>query len=58
MAKGQQKDKINKSKAQKQNNSSCWRDVEQRVHSLITDGNTTLYNHFVNQFGGFSENWE
>ena len=32
--------------------------VEQVKHSSIADGNVNIYNHFGNQFGGFSENWE
>ena len=33
-------------------------DVEQGEHSSIAGGSANLYNHFGNQFGGFSENWE
>ena len=32
------------------------KDVEQGEHSSIAGGSTNLYNHFENQFGGFSEN--
>jgi len=32
--------------------------VEQEGHSSMAGGSTNLYSHFVNQFGGFSENWE
>jgi hypothetical protein len=34
------------------------KDVQQGEHSSIAGGNVNLYNHFGNQFGGFSENWE
>ena len=34
------------------------KDVEQGEHSSIAGGNANLYNHFGNQYGGFSENWE
>ena len=33
-------------------------DVEKEEHSFIAGGNTNLYNHFENQYCGFSENWE
>jgi hypothetical protein len=33
-------------------------DVEQGEHFSITAGSANLYNHFGNQFGGFSENWK
>ena len=33
-------------------------DVEQGEHSSIAGGSANVYNHFENQFGGFSENWE
>jgi hypothetical protein len=34
------------------------KNVEQEDHSSIAGGNENLYNHFGNQFGGFSKNWE
>ena len=34
------------------------KDVKQRKYSSTAGGNTNLYNHFGNQFSGFSENWE
>jgi hypothetical protein len=34
------------------------KDVEQEEHSSIAVWNANVYNHFENQFGGFSENWE
>lgn len=33
-------------------------DVEQGGRSSIAGGNANLNNHFGNQFGSFSENWE
>jgi hypothetical protein len=30
-------------------------DLEQREHSSISGGSENIYNHFENQFGGFSE---
>ena len=33
-------------------------DVEQGEHFFIAGRSTNLYNHFGNQFGSFSENWE
>ena len=33
-------------------------DVDQEKHSSLTGGRANLYNHFGNQFGHFSENWE
>ena len=33
-------------------------DVKQGEHSSIAGGSANLYNHFGNQFGSFSENWE
>jgi hypothetical protein len=33
-------------------------DVEQGEHLCIDGGSANLYNHFDNQFVGFSENWE
>ena len=32
--------------------------VKKGEHSSIAGGSANLYNHFGNQFGGFSENWE
>jgi hypothetical protein len=32
--------------------------VVQQEHSSFAGVNANLYNHFENQFGGFSENWE
>ena len=38
---------------------SAGEDVEKGEHSPIAGGgNANLYNHFGNQYGGFSENWE
>jgi hypothetical protein len=34
------------------------KNVEQGEHSYIGGGCVNLYNHFGNQFGGFSGNWE
>ena len=34
------------------------KDVEQEEHSSIAGGIASWYNHFRNQFSGFSENWE
>ena len=34
------------------------REEEQEEHYFIAGGSTNLYNHFGNQFGGFSENLE
>jgi hypothetical protein len=34
------------------------KDVEQGEHSSIAGGSANLYNHFGNQLGSFSENWE
>jgi hypothetical protein len=34
------------------------KDVEKGEHSSIAGGITNLYNHFGNQFDGFSESWE
>jgi hypothetical protein len=34
------------------------KDVEQGEYSPIAGGRAKLYNHFGNQFHGFSENWE
>jgi hypothetical protein len=33
-------------------------DMEQVENSSIAGGSANLYNHFGNQFGGFSENWK
>jgi hypothetical protein len=33
-------------------------DVEEGEHSSIAGGIAKFYNHYGNQFGGFSENWE
>ena len=33
-------------------------DVEYGENSSIAGGNANLYNHFGNQYGGFSKNWE
>jgi hypothetical protein len=33
-------------------------DVEKWEHSSIAGGIANLYHHSVNQFGGFSKNWE
>jgi hypothetical protein len=32
--------------------------VEKEKHSSIVSGSANLYNHYGNQFGSFSENWE
>jgi hypothetical protein len=32
-------------------------DMEHGQYSFIAGGTRNLYNHFGNQFGGFSENW-
>jgi hypothetical protein len=34
------------------------KDVEQGEYSSIAAGSANLYNHFGNQLGGFSDNWE
>ena len=34
------------------------KEVELGEHSSIAGGNTKVYNHFGNQYGGFSEYWE
>jgi hypothetical protein len=34
------------------------KDVEQGKHIFTAGVSTNLYNHFGNQFGGFSENWK
>jgi hypothetical protein len=34
------------------------KDVERKEHSSIAGGSANLYNHFGNQFGSFSKNWE
>lgn len=34
------------------------KDVEEGEHSSLDGRNKTLYNHFENQYGGFSEKWE
>ena len=34
------------------------KDMEQEKHSCIGSGSANMYNHFGNQFDGFSENWE
>jgi hypothetical protein len=31
--------------------------VEKEEHSSMAGGTASWYNHFGNQFGGFSENW-
>jgi hypothetical protein len=33
------------------------KDVEQGENSSISGRSINLYNHYGNQFGGFSENW-
>ena len=33
-------------------------DVEQGEHFFIAGGSANMYNHFENQPGSFSENWE
>jgi hypothetical protein len=33
------------------------KDMEKEEHSSLAGGTASLYNHFRNQFGGFSENW-
>jgi hypothetical protein len=32
-------------------------DMEREEHSSIVGGVTSWYNHSVNQFGSYSENW-
>jgi hypothetical protein len=32
--------------------------VEQGKHYSFAGGSANYYNHFENQFGGFSENWD
>ena len=34
------------------------KDVEQGEYSSIAGGNANFYNHFGNQYDGFSEDWE
>jgi hypothetical protein len=33
-------------------------DMDQGKHSFTVAGDTKLYNHFGNQYGSFSDNWE
>lgn len=49
--------RLNKLKTQV-TESLCWRDCGARGNSSIASGNTKLHNHFVNQIGSMSENWE
>jgi hypothetical protein len=34
------------------------KEVVQGEHSSIAGGNANLYNHYGNQYGGFSERWK
>ena len=40
------------------NSAYAGKDVEKEKHSFIAGGSANSYNHFANQFGGFSDNWE